>query len=92
MSDISLSMFPRPPATAWLGYNDSVGDTVGWHVRAIHQCLCCVSHFHMSVRAQALLIASVRHLSPTRGERWGGWYQETSWRIELEAGQQPSSV
>lgn len=30
-----------------------------------------MSHYHMSVRALDAVIASVRHLSPTRGKRWG---------------------
>lgn len=51
--------------------NDSVGGMADWRGRVIHQCLGRVSHCHMSVRARAALIASVRHLSPTRGKRRG---------------------
>lgn len=49
--------------------NDSVGGMADWCGRVIHQCLGRVSHCHMSVRAGAALIASVRHLSPARGKR-----------------------
>ena len=38
----------------------------------IYQCLGRVSHCLMSVRARPALIASVRHLSPTREKRRGG--------------------
>lgn len=73
--------------------NDSTGGMADWCGRVIYQCLGRVSHRHMSVRARAALIASVRHLSPTRGTRSGGMGEpETSWRIELREGQQPSSV
>lgn len=63
----------------------------------IHQCLGRVSHCHMSVRAWAALIASVRHLSPTRrGEEGdgpaagGGW--RGSWSVEVGEGQQAASM
>lgn len=51
------------------------GGMADWCGRVIYQCLGRVSHRHMSVRARAALIASVRHLSPTRGTRRGvvGW-------------------
>lgn len=69
LKPVRLSPLLRKPSLV----NDSVGGMVDWCGRVIHQCLGCVSHCHMSVRPRVALIASVRHLSPTRGKRRGGW-------------------
>lgn len=67
LKPVRFSPLLRQPSLA----NDSVGGMVDWRGRVIHQCLGRVSHCHMSVRARAALIASVRHLSPTGGKRRG---------------------
>lgn len=67
LKPVGLSpLLPQPSLV-----NDSVGGMADWCGRVIHQCLGPVSHCHMSVRARVALIASVRHLSPTRGTRRG---------------------
>lgn len=67
---------PSPPLRQPSLVNDSVGGMADWYGRVIHQRLGRVSHCHMSVRARAALIASVRHLSPSRGKEEG----DGSWR------------
>lgn len=67
LKPVRLSLRLQQPSLV----NDRLGGMVNWCSGVIHQCLGRVSHCHMSVRAQATLIASVRHLSPTRGKKRG---------------------
>lgn len=67
LKPVRLSLLLPQPSLV----NGSVGGNADRCGRVIHQCLGRVSHCHMSVRAWAALIASVRHLSPTSGKEEG---------------------